>query len=748
MINNDPMLDKDFLEKLMAQHHREVFVRITLLSEKEMPLQTIEGKAINGSINIDGNSTVRRTCSLTLLAKDIEINEFYWGLNNKFKLETGLKNSISQKYPKIIWFKQGIYVINSFNCTKSTNSYTISIGGKDKMCLLNGEVSGIFPYTIDFGRIEETDEAGDIELFDIPIIEIIKELLQNYANESLDNIVINDVEDYGLELLEYRGTTPIYMLKNINSNIISNMTVNADQRCYVKQGSSWVQKTLGTLNNYDELSSLELEAGYIPDQIKLINSSTYIYTVIKLDYGSFSGYRTTDLTYPGELIGNTGEAITSILDKIKSMLGNFEYFYDINGRFIFQKRQDYIKMPVEFTEFDKEKKIEANINENKSYFNFSDGQLVTSYQNTPNLANIKNDYSIWGQRKTLAGNDIPIHYRYAIDKKPFMYITQRFEDINYLYLSKDYKDVYNIFDTINGLYLKNLNKGQLNDLKSALKSIGNIGVDSYFYQLLNNIKIIVTDWREIIYQMAKDYRKCYHNDDYIMKLIKLNPQYDFGKTGYEYYYTELEGYWRELYNPFMLPEDQARNKYEIYNPEDYNEDTYWNKIIYVKPEQLNFWFDFLSIDLDQYSCQTIGHRPYSKNDSDVKAIYYKEVPQVLFKMPSDGKYIAQTGYTYIQISQQMENMFTISNRAKSGYEAINNLLYNYSYCNEKINLNVLPVYHLEPNHIISVYDNDNNISGEYLVEKITIPLTYNGMMSISATKVLNNIEFYSFGGEN
>jgi hypothetical protein len=39
----------------------------------------------------------------------------------------------------------------------------------------------------------------------------------------------------------------------------------------------------------------------------------------------------TDLTYAGELICNVGESIVSVLDKIKAMLGEFEYFYDVDG---------------------------------------------------------------------------------------------------------------------------------------------------------------------------------------------------------------------------------------------------------------------------------------------------------------------------------------------------------------------------------------------------------------------------------
>jgi hypothetical protein len=70
-----------------------------------MPLEYIEGKVTGGSINVDGSSAVRRTCNLTLIAKGVNINDFYWGLHTKFKLEIGLRNKINPHYPDIIWFK-------------------------------------------------------------------------------------------------------------------------------------------------------------------------------------------------------------------------------------------------------------------------------------------------------------------------------------------------------------------------------------------------------------------------------------------------------------------------------------------------------------------------------------------------------------------------------------------------------------------------------------------------------------------
>jgi hypothetical protein len=57
-------------------------------------------------VNIDGNSAVRRTCSLSMVAKDVDINSFYWGLYNKFRVEVGLKNTVDRyNYDDIIWFK-------------------------------------------------------------------------------------------------------------------------------------------------------------------------------------------------------------------------------------------------------------------------------------------------------------------------------------------------------------------------------------------------------------------------------------------------------------------------------------------------------------------------------------------------------------------------------------------------------------------------------------------------------------------
>jgi hypothetical protein len=54
----------------------------------------------------------------------------------------------------------------------------------------------------------------------------------------------------------------------------------------------------------------------------------------------------------------------------------------------------------------------------KSVYDFTNSDLVISYSNNPDYGNIKNDFLVWGIRKTISGQELPIRYHLAIDKKP------------------------------------------------------------------------------------------------------------------------------------------------------------------------------------------------------------------------------------------------------------------------------------------------------------------------------------------
>jgi hypothetical protein len=409
----NPRLDKDFLKKLDNFNIREIYARATALDINEYPLELIEGKITGGSINIDGASALRHTCSVSMVAEDVKLNDFYWGLNTKFKLEVGLKNTIDPSYPEIIWFPQGVYIITSFSSSLNANSYSISINGKDKMCRLNGEFGGALPASIDFGTEDIYDNnTGILTRKKLPIKRIIREMIHTYAEEPYHNIIINDLDKYGLELLEYRGSAPMYMLYDTTNSEYNQMLFNGKMICYDTNGKRWTLETIPKYNVRVDLIHDEAT------RIKLVGSET-IYTVSKIVYGETAGYRLTDLTYAGDLISNPGESITSILDKIIGMLGNFEYFYDLDGRFIFQEKKTYLNAswnPI--VKIENETYVENAAFIDKVSYSFGSNNLIKSLSNTPNLGNVKNDFVIWGSRKGASGAEIPIHMRFAIHKKP------------------------------------------------------------------------------------------------------------------------------------------------------------------------------------------------------------------------------------------------------------------------------------------------------------------------------------------
>lgn len=176
----NPLLDKTFIELLDKNNQREVYAKIICLNMDELPVEEISGKVSQGTLNIDGSSAVRRTCSLTIVSDRVNINEYYWSFTTKFKLYLGLrvpdniKNAYAEtvvprkdeytegmflngdlvypyeSYPDIVWFPQGIFLITDFKLQINSNSTdNIYITGKDKMSLLNGEIGGTFPHSTD-----------------------------------------------------------------------------------------------------------------------------------------------------------------------------------------------------------------------------------------------------------------------------------------------------------------------------------------------------------------------------------------------------------------------------------------------------------------------------------------------------------------------------------------------------------------------------------------------------------------------
>ena len=401
------------------------------------------------------------------------------------------------------------------------------------------------------------------------------------------------------------------------------------------------------------------------------------------------GYMTTSFTYPGDLVLSAGETVASLLDKISKTLGNHEYFYDVYGNFIFQEKRNYLN-----SSYTPIKELNGDIyftsfNQGAPAYYFEDDETVVSYANNPKFDNIKNDFVVWGQRTTGAGTQTAICYHLAIDEKPFadtiLSPMIRTEDGKYELCS-------------DSVYMHTEAKRQIGP---ALPN---------------------GDWREELYRNA---------------LLASNT----GGT-HSSYDMELIAFWRTLYDPTNI---------------EWESSNWWNPAVENDPGQLIYWLDFLdSPDLGKYSVNQIGRRTKAVNDTNITKLYNTDYPDVMLLNKTsyeadDMEYVTgynweellkhydERGQRYMLVNDSNIKNFGMSASGATAYDTIRTLIYQHLVYNTQITITCSPRYYMEPNNLIRVYDKKSGISGNFIISQFSLPLAYNGTMSITATEALTRI---------
>lgn len=628
--------DMDFLTQLDKLHMRVQYAKIILLSFKdEEPIKEIQGSITSGNLSVNGSSAIRRTINLTMLAsidnsnlEDID-NEI--SINKKIKVLIGYDNPLKsyKNYGDIIWFPCGLFVLSSANISRSTSGWNISITGKDKMCLLDGTAGGTLPASITFHESLVQLDNGDVEIQYPTIFQIIYEAVNHWGGEAIENIIITDIDEEIKMLVRYMGDKPVYFS--------------------------------------DDYQSLSFEA-----------QKDYPHM---FSYGQDAGYKYTDFTYPGELVLNAGDTVVTLLDKIVSTLGNYEYFYNIDGKFVFQEIKNYLNTGSPLLELSPEDYVRS-YNNAKFLYSLTDLDTTTAITRNPKYDNVKNDFYVWGKRKTSTGVEVSIRYHLAIDDKPDIDLAMQ-------------------------------NMWEVKDKKSNLivrydfNTLDNYSVDDYIVTLVGTP---CDEWREELYRRA-------------LNAQVSNSVYD------NYYDSELIAEWRNLYNPM--------NK-------NWDATNHWNPDVFNDPGSINFWLDFIdtSSALGKYSIKNIGRRTKVVNNNNIKTVYNSEVPDVVFIEGLDQDLIVKyqgIGQRFFILTNEYYDMFSISTTGTSCFDQIREMMYQNLCYNTTISLTCLPKYYIEPNNIIRVEDKDSNIYGNYQITQYSLPLTYNGTMSITATEVLTRV---------
>lgn len=637
------MYNNTFLDKLVNEKIQTTYAKIVTYTFDEKPFSSIEGRVSSGSIQANGASAVRRTLSLSMIAKPENANIENLGntisINKKIKVYIGRKNGFAdyQEYGDIVWFNCGFYVVSSVSVSQSTSGWTINISGKDKMALLDGTAGGTLPTAVTFHEIFEDLGDGDYKIDYPTIYQIIQEAVNHYGEIPLQDIVINDLEKTAKVLIKYIGSKPIY---------------------FNKQYSSF---------------------SYVQD----------VDHPIEYTYGQDVGYEFTSFTYPGELVLAAGSTVVNLLEKISQILGNYEYFFDLDGRFIFQEKKNYLNTISPLRALIPQDYIQSYSTE--AAYSIKDSDTLVSLMRSPRYEDIKNDFIVWGKNS----NGVGIHYRLVIDEKPI--------------LNKCKKYMWSVVDTSDNIinYLYTDNNIQPAGAKELVASPGE-------------------EWREEIYRNA----------------LERQAQ---GQTT-EAYDAELIAFWRLLYDP---------DKTEWAN-------NHWNPAVKDNPRDLIFWLDFIDIDSEvgKYSVSQIGRRMKVVNDDSIHILFNKEIPPIIFitdykevadlleidyKNNEDAKtkvleYCAanETEY-YFQLSSQVQASFVNSSTGVSAFDTIRDLLYQYLVYNTTITISCLPRYWYEVNNLLYLENRDNDIQGNYVITQYSLPLTYNGTMSITLTEALTRV---------
>ena len=630
--------DMNFLTALDKLRIKSHYAKIVLLSFDEKPIREIQGNITSGNLSVNGSSSVRRTINLTMLADETNSNleniDNEISINKKVKVYVGYKNPLKSyaQYGDIVWFKCGMYVLSSANISRSTSGWTISISGKDKMCLLDGTVGGTFPASVTFHESYIYDNEGNLTIVNPTIFQIIYEAVNHWGGEAIENIIISDLEETVRLLVKYIGGKPIYFNNDYTS--------------------------------FDFTPSEDFpEANMI-------------------SYGEDAGYRLVDFTYPGELILDAGDTVTDLLDKIIAVLGNYEYFYDLDGRFVFQEIKNYLNTGSPLDELGEEDYTKS-YNNAKFMYSLTDLDTTTAITRNPNFDNIKNDFYVWGKRTTSNDVEVDIRYHLAIDTKPDIEMAGQY--------------MWAVRDSETGLLVRY----DFNQISS------DYAVAGYEVELVG---IPCTEWREELYRRA-------------MNAQVTNSVYD------NYYDSELIAEWRRLYDPMN---------------ENWNSYDHWNPDVFNNPENINYWLDFIDTGsaMGRYSIGEIGRRTIVESNDSYTSIYNKEAPDIIFIDGYDPDLIehyVNMGQRFFILTDEYQDLFVASSTGTSCFDKIREMLYQNLNYNTTMSITCLPKYYMEPNNIIHIEDKKSNINGNYQITQFTLPLTYNGTMSITATQVLTRI---------
>lgn len=173
---------------MIQQSTRDLQVKIELLNFNFQIVGNIEGNVIDGTINIDANSDIRRTCDIQLIVTD---SSFNISEGNKIWLDKFIRVKIG--YTDIItkelkFWNLGVFMINNPDKVYNATTNTVSFQGLDLMAKLTKKRDGQLTAITTLIPANTTVKEA--------IIGIITDLggFRNYVIDDTDNTIPYDIK--------------------------------------------------------------------------------------------------------------------------------------------------------------------------------------------------------------------------------------------------------------------------------------------------------------------------------------------------------------------------------------------------------------------------------------------------------------------------------------------------------------------------------------------------------------------------
>lgn len=165
---------------VLKQASRRLHIVVKLLNKEEIVIESLEGITIDGSVNMDSESTYRRSGSVTMVLEEkynlLPSPDSKVWLNNRCSISIGIDHYSGTR----VWFDIGRFAINNVDISINENSKTIALQLSDYMAFLDGTLGGELSHAIKIPKEDST------------VSEAIQETVLKFGqNLSIEDIGIN-----------------------------------------------------------------------------------------------------------------------------------------------------------------------------------------------------------------------------------------------------------------------------------------------------------------------------------------------------------------------------------------------------------------------------------------------------------------------------------------------------------------------------------------------------------------------------